>query len=140
MTWTNVHAIERAKIRYSLNIDRKDLGSVSLAIIDAAAGEGDATARLVEKGQSGREIWHVRLGYHFLVVVYSPETARVVTVLPRREDLEIKWVVGKINEVWPTGPLPDRREIGRTLGFSGELVGRAIHHMVNGTARTMRGR
>jgi len=87
MTLNYSHAAVRAAERHGLSVTTADLRSAFLDIVDTMAGVRRAAVLLL-RADDGTERWLVRLAGQAVRVVYIPESARIVTVLPDRNELE----------------------------------------------------
>lgn len=79
-TFASDHAIERAASRYGLRPTEADWGQVILDITDGRT----LLLRRRWSPDGGREIHRVHLCGVEVVVLYVPDIARVITVLPLR--------------------------------------------------------
>lgn len=86
MDLSNSHAAIRAAERHGLSVTTSDLRSAFLDIVDTVAGLRRA-AVLLHRKSNGTERWLVRLGERAVRVVYIPEAALIVTVLPNHNSL-----------------------------------------------------
>jgi hypothetical protein len=78
MLYRTVHAQRRAQERLGFSPTEAQWAETVAAILDAAAGVGGAA--LLQARTYDAERWRVKLAGRDISAVYSPETARIITV------------------------------------------------------------
>lgn len=75
------HAIDRAAERYGVTATEDDFAVLVCDLLDTLTGVRASAVRL-RRLPSGLEHWLARLCGVAVIVVYAPDLARVLTVLP----------------------------------------------------------
>jgi hypothetical protein len=84
------HATDRGSERYGLELTRQEYTTLSAQISFHELTRAEEIVKLCNAGD-GRERWAVWFKGEWIPVVFDPEVARIVTILPRNELRNHSW-------------------------------------------------